>query len=433
MQIPDWIDLRQSLTGLRTVNSSTKCESARVPLQCDGRRPVRNMFGAFVIPLAVCASLVVVWAGAGQVAHASDYSHTCRVEGGSFVIDDGSLYETAKYKSGSPGEPLLYRVVSETPYSDERGYCISWSDTAASRYEFRSRRYIQRIEFNHAGQLQEREARCALYADGMPAKLDCDRRVVTERVGEPERRAKGWGIDDEREETTSRWMHNGSEMELRADEDSRIFSYVSPRVALAPFGVRSGSVLFDGQLVDGKLEGRARIFTKLCGEISFPVRGTVERGGTRIVLRGKAPIMTAACRPEGTKDSELVFAAKAPPIAGGGGSLPFEEAVEFVKGDARLIAQVAQLLSDAKTDMAAIVCVGAALGDQWQHLSRTRIPPFECQIGKSTLLIEGAVEFLDVDGKVVGRTDGGSAGPPSSAFKSATSVRFVRPRWHVRQ
>jgi hypothetical protein len=143
--------------------------------------------------------------------------------------------------------------------------------------------------------------------------------------------------------------------------------------------------------------------------------------------------MTAACRPGGTKDSELVFEAKAPPIAGGGGSLPFEEAIEFVKGDARLIAQVAQLASAAKTNTATIVCVGPALGDQWEHLSRTRIPPFECQIGKSTLLLDGAVELLDDGGKVVGRADGASVELTSSAFKSATSLHFVRPRWHVRQ
>lgn len=255
---------------------------------------------------------------------------------------------------------------------------------------------------------------------------------MTDRVGSPELRETGWGIEDEREETATRWTHNGSEMELRADGQSRIFGYVAPRPELEPFGVRAGSVLFDGQLDGERLEGRARIFTKLCGEISFPVRGKIERGGTRIVLRGRTPILTAACRPKGTKDSELVFEVKVSPIVGGGGSLPFEEAIEFLRSDARLMLQVAQLLKDAKTDMAAVVCVGAALGDQWKHLSRTRIPPFECQIGKTTLVIGGDVEFLGGDGKVLGRTEGRSTTVPASAFRSATEVRFVRPRWHVR-
>lgn len=238
------------------------------------------MFNGLVIPLAACASVVVMWAGTAKVARASDYSHTCRVEGGSYVIDDGSLYEAARYKSGSPGKPIPYRVISETSHGDEKGYCITWKEKAANRYEFRARRYMQRIAFDHAGQSRELEARCALYGDGMPANLECDRRVVTERIGAPERREKGWGIEDEREETTSRWMHSGSEVELRADDASRIFSYVNPRAVLEPFGVRPGSVLFDGQLDGEVLEGRARIFTNLCGEISFPVRGKIERGGT---------------------------------------------------------------------------------------------------------------------------------------------------------
>jgi len=390
------------------------------------------MVNRLLLPLAACASLVVMSACTSNVARASDYSHTCRIEGGSYLIDDGSLYETEKYRSGSPGEPIPYRVKSEATHSDEKGYCISWKEKAANRYEFRARRYIQRIAFDHGGQSRELEARCALYGDGMPASLDCDRRVVTERVGAPERRETGWGFEDEREETTSRWMHNGSEMELRADGASRILSYVNPRAVLEPFGVRPGSVLADAQLDGEKLEGRARIFTKVCGEISFPVRGKLERGGTRIVLRGKAPILTAACRPGGAKDSELVFEVKSLPITGGGGSLPLEDAIELFEGDTRLIAQIAQLAADARTDTAAIVCVGAALGDQWEHISRMRIPPFECPIGNKTLLLEGAVEFLDEGGQIIGRADGASVELTSSAFEKATKLRFVGTRWHVR-
>lgn len=130
------------------------------------------MFNGFVNPVAVCASLFVTWAGAATAVHASDYMHTCRVEGGIYVIDDGALYETEKYKGGSPGEPIPYRVISEATHSEEKGYCISWKQKPEHRYEFRVRRYKQRIAFDRDGQSWELDAKCALYGDGMPANLE---------------------------------------------------------------------------------------------------------------------------------------------------------------------------------------------------------------------------------------------------------------------
>lgn len=365
-------------------------------------------------------------------ARASDYSHTCRVEGGKYVIADGVLHAAEKYRAGNEGEGIPYRVVSETSYSDEKGYCISWKEKSPSRYEFRARRYIQRIAIEEDGQAREFEARCALYGDGMPANLDCDRRVVLERVGTPERREKGWGIEDDREETISLWVHNGSEMELHVDEASWLIRYSKPRAELATSGVWPGTVLFDGQVDQQKLEGRSRIFTRQCGEISFPVRGAIERGGVRFVLRGKVPLMDKECRPRGMRESTLVFDAKSPGISSGGGSLPFAEAIEFAQADTALMTRVEALLREAHVDCSTLVCAGPALGDQWQHISRTRVPPFECPIGKHTLVLRGKVEFLNKRGDVVGSAEGATVDLRPDAFKTATRLRFVEPRWDVK-
>ena len=386
-------------------------------------------------PMGTTAAAVLVFSllGLQTAADASDYSHTCKIEGGLFVIDDGVLYEAQAYKSGITDKGISYRVVAETEHSDERGYCISWKERSPKQYEFRSRRYIQRVAFEHKGGTQQAEARCALYADGMPANLDCDRRVVTLRLGAPELREKGWGIEEERDETTTRWLHNGSGMELRADGDSRVFNYATPRRELEPYGVRPGTVLFDGQVVGPRLEGHARIFTKTCGELSFAVRGSLQQNGTRIVLKGKAPTTDAACKPVRWKDSELVFDAKPASIAGGGGSLPLEEAIAFAKGEPRLASALTALLLDARVNPLDVVCSGLALGDHWTNLSRTRIPPFECEVGKHTLVIEGAIEFLDRSGRVVGTAEDAGADMVPDVYRSATDLRFVRPRWTIKE
>jgi len=386
-------------------------------------------------PMGTAAAVVVVFllVGLQTTAHASDYSHTCQIEGGLFVIDDGALYETQAYKSGNNDQSVSYRVVAETEHSDERGYCISWKERSPNQYEFRSRRYIQRVVFEHKGRTWQTEARCALYADGMPANLDCDRRVVTLRLGAPELREKGWGLEEERDETIRRWLHNGSEMELRADGGSRIFNYAKPRLELEPYGVRPGTILFDGQVVGQRVKGRARIFTKTCGELSFAVRGLFQQNGTRVVLKGKAPTTDAACKPVRWKESELVFDAKPASIAGGGGSLPLEEAIAFAKGDSRLASVLTGLLLDAKINPLDVVCIGLTLGDHWTNLSRTRIPPFECEIGKHTLVIDGAIEFLDRSRRVVGTAEDAGADIVPDVYRSATDLRFVRPRWTIKE
>lgn len=156
-----------------------------------------------------------------------------------------ALYEADPFRKGNTGAKISYKVLRETDYSDEKGYCINWSKgTVSARYEFRTRRYALRISFDHDGKPHEVEARCSHYADGLPANLECDRRVMTFRFGAPERREAGWGIDNE-QEAVSRvtiWSHNGSAMELRADGALRSFSYLSPRPGLQPYGVYPGTL-----------------------------------------------------------------------------------------------------------------------------------------------------------------------------------------------
>ena len=158
--------------------------------------------------------------------------------------------------------------------------------------------------------------RCQLYADGQPASFSCDRRTVTKRIGTPERDEKGWGIDQTptpagKPAVLTIWTHNGSTMQLATDGEGRTITYVTPRAGLAANSVHPGALLFDGTSDGRTYKGRARFFSKACGEILFPVQGVIEQNGARIALSGAAPKLDGKCRPSGgTSPQTLVFELK---------------------------------------------------------------------------------------------------------------------------
>lgn len=94
------------------------------------------------------------------------------------------------------------------------------------------------------------------------------------------------------------WMHNGSLMRLHADGNLRVFSYEHPTQRMRHAGVRRGTVLFEGERQGNRYVGQARVFSRYCGELIYPVSGDVvsER---RVELSGEREQQTADCRPTG--------------------------------------------------------------------------------------------------------------------------------------
>lgn len=258
--------------------------------------------------LASFAAAAVLLAAAPAIS--SDYSHTCISADGRYVMDDGVLLDAAAYKAGDTSNQIAYTTRHEKVHSLEEGHCIDWKRSKGNKgIGFEAKRYTLTIAFTRGGEAHQTELRCALYADGSPASYNCDRRVVTRRIGAPERDEKGWGVDQQGDEkpAITAWTHNGSGMELRAQGEMRTFLYVRPRPGLEPNGVHPGTMLFSGTSDGRAYAGTARIFTERCGELSFKVAGPIELGGSRVVLRGKAPKPGGDCRPAGWSDQTLAF------------------------------------------------------------------------------------------------------------------------------
>ncbi|MEL6920267.1 MAG: SH3 domain-containing protein [Pseudomonadota bacterium] len=90
--------------------------------------------------------------------------------------------------------------------------------------------------------------------------------------------------------------HNGSRMRVNVQgPEVRIF-YQQPRSGLQGVGVRSGTLLFDGRVANGYLEGMSRIFNRRCGEVDYFVYGDFQPGRT-FTLTGAAPVLSqTSCR-----------------------------------------------------------------------------------------------------------------------------------------
>ena len=99
--------------------------------------------------------------------------------------------------------------------------------------------------------------------------------------------------------------HNGSLMEVMQCDNELVISYIKPKAVLLPYGVRNGTLLFEGDMYSQRSEGTARLFSKKCGELKYQVEGHL--GVNKIVLKGQAPKFDSQCRVVGYRPDTLVF------------------------------------------------------------------------------------------------------------------------------
>lgn len=94
---------------------------------------------------------------------------------------------------------------------------------------------------------------------------------------------------------TSFWDHNGSSVRLEDDGKKRKFVYDQPSRNLATAGVKSGTVLFDGEeKADGRLAGYAKLFRKGCDPVDYFVEGALDKSKGEILLQGQAPVYSGS-------------------------------------------------------------------------------------------------------------------------------------------
>lgn len=87
------------------------------------------------------------------------------------------------------------------------------------------------------------------------------------------------------------------------------------------------------------------------------------------------------------------------------GTITLDEVLDQLKDNDKLTGEVNAELKAQGLKAEAIICVGARFGGHWTELGGARSVPFECEIGKKKLNIDGTLHLYDQSGNEVDMND----------------------------
>ena len=96
------------------------------------------------------------------------------------------------------------------------------------------------------------------------------------------------------------------------------------------------------------------------------------------------------------------------------GSISLDEVMDQLKGEQKLIAEITGALAAEGLKADKVICTGARFGGHWVKLGGARGVPYECEIGKRALTIDGKIHLYDKDGKEL---DMDAEGSPETAVE----------------
>ncbi|MGD9671229.1 MAG: hypothetical protein AB7U75_19645 [Hyphomicrobiaceae bacterium] len=105
-----------------------------------------------------------------------------------------------------------------------------------------------------------------------------------------------------------------------------------------------------------------------------------------------------------------------------GGSISLGDAMHNFDAPPALVEELEKAVREAKVTRDDVICGATRFGRHWTKLGGGRASPYECTIGKKTLVITGRHEFRDASGRVLA--------PDSPGLNAnAASVRDVDITW----
>lgn len=87
------------------------------------------------------------------------------------------------------------------------------------------------------------------------------------------------------------------------------------------------------------------------------------------------------------------------------GSITLDEVMEQLKADGKLIGEIDAELKAQGLSADSVICIGARFGGHWAELGGARSLPYECDIGKKKLNIDGTVQLYDDRGNAIDMSD----------------------------
>jgi uncharacterized protein len=105
----------------------------------------------------------------------------------------------------------------------------------------------------------------------------------------------------------SLWVLNNSTMTLVANGSSRSFFYETPSPEAADEGAKTGSLSFEGQIINGQYVGIAYAFDSRCGQTPYKVSGPISDNYLSVVLQGLVPRFGLNCVAQAYSNESLEF------------------------------------------------------------------------------------------------------------------------------
>jgi hypothetical protein len=129
-------------------------------------------------------------------------------------------------------------------------------------------------------------------------------------------------------------------------------------------------------------------------------------------------LSTALRRALGT----LVFIVIRSSAAWAPGSITLDEVIEQLQDQEKLTAEIFAELKAQNLKAEEVICVGSRFGGQWRNLGGARAVPYDCEIGKKKLAIEGTVHIYDDGGKELDMNE-------DASFEHAAEYRQADIAW----
>jgi hypothetical protein len=104
------------------------------------------------------------------------------------------------------------------------------------------------------------------------------------------------------------------------------------------------------------------------------------------------------------------------------GSTTLDDVIEQLLDEQKLTAEIFAELKAQNLKAEEVICVGSRFGGQWRNLGGARAVPYECEIGKKKLAIEGTVHVYDDAGKELDMNE-------DASFEHAAEYRQADITW----
>jgi hypothetical protein len=109
-------------------------------------------------------------------------------------------------------------------------------------------------------------------------------------------------------------------------------------------------------------------------------------------------------------------------IAQGGGTASLEDVLEQFQDNQTLISEILAELRTQNLRAEDVGCIAYRLSGQWRYLGGARAVPYECEVGKRRLNIEGTVHVYDDNGIERDQKD-------EKSFERGTEIRQADITW----